>query len=534
MKSFTKLFIIKVVILIIFVQPIKSQVWQPDLENGKYKNPIIWADYSDPDVIRVGKDFYMTASSFNCVPALPILHSTDLINWEIINHAVKKFPDAYFNVPQHGKGVWAPSIRYHDDWFYIYWGDPDRGIFMVRTQDPYSNWSAPALVKKAFGNIDPCPLWDDDGKVYLVHAFANSRAGVSHILQLQELSSDGSSVTTNRNIIINGLPENNTLEGPKLYKRKGFYYIFAPAGGVAKGWQMVYRAKNIFGPYKGRKVLAQGNTSINGPHQGGWVELENGQNWFIHFQEFQPYGRIVHLQPVTWIDGWPVIGIDEDGDGVGYPVPEYSKPETKTMSTIKIPQTSDEFNDKNYNLAWQWQANFYEHWFSLSDKEGYLRLNAQYHNSPAPLWMVPNILCQKLPAPEFVVTTKMHGSNLKDQEKAGMVMMGLDYASLTLSATQDGFTLELAICKNAHEGYSEVTEQKIILDTGKIFLRTTYTKNGKCQFAYSVEGQDYIKIGQPFQVREGRWISAKIGIFALSKQETGLKGYADFDWFRIE
>ena len=151
-----------VILVLLCVQNFYAQKWIPDLSNGFYKNPVIWADYSDPDVIRTGNDFYMTASSFNCVPALPVLHSTDLVNWELINHAVKRFPDSYYDIVQHGNGVWAPSLRFHDGWYYIYWGDPDRGIYMVRAQDPYGDWSAPVLVKKAAGNIDPCPLWDDD------------------------------------------------------------------------------------------------------------------------------------------------------------------------------------------------------------------------------------------------------------------------------------------------------------------------------------------------------------------------------------
>lgn len=526
---------IKVLIFIIFFTiTLNAQVWQPDLGNGKYKNPIIWADYSDPDICRAGNDFYMTASSFNCVPALPVLHSTDLVNWEIINHAVKRFPDSYYDIPQHGNGVWAPCIRFYDDWFYIYWGDPDRGIYMVRTRDPKGDWSAPVLVKKAYGNIDPSPLWDDDGKVYLVHAFANSRAGVSHVLHLQELRNDGASVTKNRDIIIHGLPDNVTLEGPKFYKRNGYYYIFAPAGGVTTGWQMVYRSKNPFGPYESRKVLAQGNTNINGPHQGGWVELESGESWFVHFQELQPYGRIVHLQPVKWIDDWPVMGVDEDGDGTGDPVLEHNKPKVKVQSESKAPQTSDEFKNKEYNLAWQWHANYYDHWFSMTENEGNLRLYAQYHNNSASIWMVPNILAQKLPAPEFTVTTKMDVGKLKQKEKAGLVMMGLDYATLTMSPSDDGFELKLAVCKNAYQGYSEALMQKVYLNSGLVYLRTGFTSEGTCQFAYSTDGKSFTNIGEPFKVREGRWIGAKVGLFAISTQETGLKGYADFDWFRIK
>ena len=511
-----------------------TQTWQPDLENGMYKNPIIWADYSDPDVIRVGQDFFMTASSFHCVPALPILHSTDLVNWEIINHAVKHFSDPYFDIPQHGNGVWAPALRFHEGWYYIYWGDPDRGIFMVRTQDPYGEWSAPVLVKKACGNIDPCPLWDDDGRVYMVHAFANSRAGVSHVLQLQELNENGSSVTHNRDIIIHGLPDNPTVEGPKFYKRNGYYYIFAPAGGVAAGWQMVYRSKNIWGPYESRKVLATGNTNINGPHQGGWVELENGENWFVHFQEFQPYGRIVHLQPVHWIDGWPVMGNDEDGDGTGEPVMECRKPSRGEIPEIKTPQTTDEFNAPRYNPGWQWQANYFTHWYSLKERQGWLRLHTQYHHRPASLWMLPNIIAQKLPAPQFQVTTKMDASCLKPDERSGLIMMGLDYACLTLSPVQSGFNLKLAVCRNAHQGFSEQMAEAIPIEKASVFLSATFTKDGLCQFAYSQDGKKFIKIGKRFKVREGRWIGAKIGLFSVSSRETGLKGYADFDWFRIE
>lgn len=518
----------------LFFYMAQAQVWQPDQQDGSYKNPIIWADYSDPDIVRVGTDFYMTASSFNCVPALTILHSTDLINWKIINHAVKRFPDPYFNIPQHGNGVWAPSIRFHDGWFYIYWGDPDRGIYMVCTKNPREDWSAPVLVKKAYGNIDACPFWDDNGKVYMVHAFANSRAGVSHILQLQELTPDGSAVTKNRDIIINGLPDNHTLEGSKMYKRNGWYYIFAPAGGVATGWQMVYRSKDIWGPYEERKVLEQGNTKINGPHQGGWVELPNGENWFVHFQELQPFGRIVHLQPVKWIDDWPVMGRDEDGDGTGEPVDKFKKPETEKSSAVMLPQASDEFNEKQYNLGWQWQANYYDHWFSLFENPGQLRLFAQYHYTPASLWMVPNILAQKIPGPQFMATTKMDGSHLKPGEKAGLVIMGQDYAALTLSPESDGFALKLAVCKDARKGYSEEIKHKVDLNEAAIYLRVKMDPKGECRFAYSADGKNFKDVDFAFQAREGRWIGAKVGLFAVSEQQTGLKGSADFDWFRVE
>lgn len=509
-------------------------IYVPDLDNGKYKNPIIWADYSDPDIVRVGDDFYMTSSSFNCVPALPVLHSTDLVNWEIINYAVKRFPDPYFDKPQLGNGVWAPSIKFHDGWFYIFWGDPDRGIYMVRTQDPYAEWEAPVLVKKAYGNIDSSPLWDDDGKVYLVHAFANSRAGVSHVLQIQELDPvDLSANSKSRDIVIHGLPDNITLEGPKFYKRNGYYYIFAPAGGVPTGWQMIYRSKNVWGPYEEKKVLEQGDSEFNGPHQGGWVELENGENWFVHFQELQPYGRIIHLQPVKWVNDWPVMGEDEDGDGCGYPVAEYKKPKTG-KSEIKIPQTSDEFEGDDINLAWQWHANYYPNWYSLSKNEGNLRLVSQYHNVPGNIMLAPNLLSQKFPAPAFEASTKVDVSNLGPKEKAGLIVLGLDYAVLEIRKSGDENEIRLSTCKSADKGYSEDLDEKTKVSADVIYLSVAIAEGGKCQFKYSVDGKEFTNLGKAFQAREGKWIGAKVGLYAITSKSTGIPGYADFDYFRIE
>lgn len=511
-----------------------SQKWIPDLGNGMYKNPIIWADYSDPDAIRVGDDFYLTASSFNCVPALPILHSKDLVNWRIINYAVKRFPDEFYNKVQHGNGVWAPSIRYHKGWFYIYWGDPDRGIYMVRTQNPQGEWSAPILVKKAYGNIDPCPLFDDDGKVYLVHAFANSRAGINNILQVVELTPDGSQVTRERMIVYSGYPSHNTVEGPKFYKRNGYYYIFTPAGGVATGYQLVLRSKSVWGPYEEKIVLAQGKTNINGPHQGAYIELENGEGWFLHFQEKQPYGRIVHLQPVKWINDWPVIGNDPDGDGTGEPVLIYNKPSVKAKSEIVIPQTGDEFDNNNLSLAWQWHANWHEHWYSLKDEKGILRLYAQYNPDPNSLFMVPNLLLQKFPAPSFVVNTKIDISNLKNNEKAGIIIMGLDYSTWTLRKKGEQYELLYTQCKDADRGNDEQIIKIYKINRPEIFLQIKVDTTGNCNFLYSEDGKNFIDAGNSFKAREGKWIGAKVGLFAVSNEETGIKGFAKFDYFRIE
>lgn len=509
-----------------------AEPWNPDLGNGRFKNPVIFADYSDPDVVRVGHDFYMTASSFNCVPGLPILHSRDLVHWRIVNHALPRLYDASFDKPQHGNGVWAPAIRYHDGWYYIYWGDADHGIYMVRTQDPRGEWSAPVLVKKAYGNIDPCPLWDDDGRVYLVHAFAHSRAGVKSLIQVVELTADGSEILDKGTVVFDGHQDEPTIEGPKFYKRNGYYYIFAPAGGVTAGWQIVLRSKNVFGPYEERTVLARGDTPINGPHQGGLVELDSGESWFLHFQDREAYGRIVHLQPVEWVDDWPVIGRDPDGDGTGEPVLARAVPNVDPDPEYSIPQTTDEFEDQQINLAWQWHANPYPGWHSVLARPGFLRL----YGVPLPsgsLWQAPNLLLQKFPAPEFTATTTIDVSELGKTQRAGLVVMGDDYATL---AVRGGTRRELvyAICQGANAGKLEVADQTIRLDGDTIGLRVSVTEPGLCTFSYRLDGGAFKPIGRPFQAKPGAWIGAKVGLFCVDSRETGALGHADFEYFRIE
>ena len=345
------------------VPPGQSQQapWRPDLGDGTYRNPVIHADYSDPDVVRVGGDYFMVASSFNAVPGLPILQSRDLVNWRLIGHALPRLvPEPLFATPQHGKGPWAPSIRHHDGRFWIYYPEPDLGIFLVTATNPAGPWTGPVLVKGGKGLIDPCPLFDDDGQVYLIHAWARSRAGFANVLTLNRLSADGLRVLDEGKVIIDGdkLPGYRTLEGPKIYKRAGEYWVFAPAGGVKTGWQSVFRSKSIDGPFADRIVLEQGTTDINGPHQGASIESPAGEHWFIHFQDMDAYGRVVHLQPMTWReDGWPVMGRDADGDGKGEPVRTWRKPKTAGPAPQGAPPASDEFDQSRLGLQWQWQAN---------------------------------------------------------------------------------------------------------------------------------------------------------------------------------
>ncbi len=515
-----------------------SKVWMADNGDGTYKNPIINADYSDPDAIRVGDDYYLVSSSFEDIPGLPILHSKDLVNWTIIGHALKRMPPyEHFSIPQHGGGVWAPAIRYHNNEFYIYYPDPDFGIYMVKTKNIKGAWSEPVLVESGKGLIDPCPLWDDNGKTYLVHAYAGSRAGIKSVLVIKQMSPEGTKTLDEGVIVYDGHDTDPTIEGPKFYKRNSYYYIFAPAGGVSTGWQLVLRSKNIYGPYERKIVMEQGSTSVNGPHQGAWVDTKTGEHWFLHFQDKGPYGRVVHLQPMKWINDWPVIGIDKDGDGKGEPVLKYKKPNVGRAYPISSPQESDEFNDNKTGLQWQWMANPKATWAFANSSNGSLRIfSDKLPDSSKNLWNAPNVLLQKFPADEFMVTTKMtfKPNERLENEKAGLTVMGFSYASLTLKSKKDDIYLVFTVCKNADKGSSEnETSVKKAAD-GTIYLRVKVTEGAKCKFSYSTDGNQFIEVGEEFHAEVGRWIGAKVGIFCTREAQINDSGYADFDWFRVE
>ncbi len=505
------------------------------LASQTYTNPIIYADYSDPDVVRVGNDFYLTASSFNCIPGLPILHSKDLVNWKIIGHAIQQqTPAEVFAKPQHGNGVWAPAIRFHRGYFYIFYGDPDFGIYMVKARNAAGPWSKPLLVKAAKGWIDPAPFWDEDGNAYLVHAWANSRSGIKSILTINRLSADGTRLLDEGTMVFDGRVHHPTIEGPRLYKRNGYYYIFAPAGGVTSGWQTVLRAKNIYGPYEDRVVMDQGKTEINGPHQGAWVELKSGESWFIHFQDRGAYGRIVHLQPLTWKDDWPVIGVDTDGDGKGEPVASYGKPNVGREYTVQSPQTSDEFDGYRLGLQWQWHANPLNDWLSLSQRRGWLSLSS----IPLPahardLWQVPNLLLQKFPAREFTITTRVDASGLFAGESSGLVVMGGDYSYLGIIKTANGIRLIRVTCIDAAKNATEKQEGELGLKSQTVYLRVSVTDGANCEFSFSRDGRSFESLGEGFKAKPGVWIGAKVGLFALGPADASKRGHADYDWFRI-
>jgi len=590
----------------------QSESWNPD-KGTHYVNPVLNADYSDPDVCRVGNDFYMTSSSFSCFPGLQILHSTDLVNWEIIGAALTDYPGpgwsderpwetlsqqldkpydevpdshAWRTVPQHGNGVWAPAIRYHDGEFYIYCGDPDRGVFMVKTDDPRGRWEDPVWVVKAKGYIDPCPFWDEDGKAYLSHGCAGSRAGIKSVLFVAPMSPDGTRLLGPSRIVYDGHETQPTIEGTKFYKRGGYYYIFSPAGGVPTGWQVVLRSSSPWGPYEEKVVMAEGRSGVNGPHQGAWIDTPAGEHWFMHFQDKDAYGRVVHLQPMEWTsDGWPVIGLDKDGDGVGEPVMKHRKPALASSGVFQ-PAESDEFDSTELGLQWQWHGVPSPYWYYLNPAAresgtngiGALRL---YSVDQAEGWKnlgdSPNLLLQKTPADAFTATAKVRfvpNPQLKEKgESCGLVLMGQDYAALKMVDTEDGVMLQYVECKDALKGSEESVLYEVALDSeplptpySNIYMSTSVPpvapvsyeateaylrlkvmpreRKGDvpeltATFWYSPDGKKWTQLmpadqsGHTFTAEPGKWIGAKFGFFCNRLASKNDSGWMEIDWIKV-
>ena len=430
-----------------------------------YKNPILLCDYSDPDVVRVDDDFFLTASSFNFVPGLPILHSRDLLHWRLVNYAAKSIPLSGYEKVRNAKGLWAPSIRFHDGKFYIFVATPDEGIFFTSAANPFGEWSELQCVWSGRGFEDPCPLWETSAngneRLFVVHAYVKSRIGFNSKLGLLELDPKNFTAISEDKIIFDGTKTQPTIEGPKFYKRNGFYYIFAPAGGVTNGWQTVLRSKRIDGGYEEKIVLAQGKARTNGPHQGGWVTTPSGEDWFMHFQDSGIFGRIVHLQPMRWISDWPVMGnavafSDEKALSiVGEPVEKWKMPRIK--SKLESPESPNMTENVISPCAMTALKSPSEFQFSANPSE---RNFATTKNS---LWLTPSVCTKKIDSKKFSYEKEFSlAGEWRENERRGIIFLGNEYAALQIEKSgENEFTISYLESSGSESGDEERSENVI-------------------------------------------------------------------------
>lgn len=509
-------------------------------EAPRYQNPVLHADYSDPDVIRVGRDYYMVASTFHFSPGIPVLKSPDLVHWEIIGHVLPKLPFAaeYDMIApltlhdaitrptglglRYAGGPWAPAIRFHKGRFYVYWATPDEGVFMASAKDPAGPWTEPVAVIAQARLEDPCPFWDDDGSAWLIH----SRVGAGPLI-LHRMSADGTTVLDDGIVVAEDKEKLPVLEGPKLIKRKGWYYIFAPIGGVETGSQVVGRARQITGPYEWRTVLDQGSTTIQGPHQGGYVETPKGDGWFLHFNSTGAFGRINHLQPVQWQDDWPVMGEPIEGETFGQPVASARMPVNVPESKWPELQDSDEFDSTKLGLQWEWNHNPVDTAWSLKARPGWLRLRAL----PAShLVTARNTLTQILQGPSMTATTRIDITSMSEGQRAGLAMFGV--LPGWIGAVKEYGATQIVFSSAGSEAIVAPATSRVLQ------LRVQVGADQQAHFAYSLDdGAHFIAAGTPVALRFSWWKGARPALFTyvLSPPATATgSGYVDVDWFHVD
>lgn len=546
-----------------------------DLGCGYYRNPVLNGDFSDPDVIRVGDDFYMVCSDFHYM-GMQVLHSSDLVNWSIIGRVYDRLDidPAYGAMNAYGKGSWAPALRYHNGLFYVYFCTPDEGLYMSTASDPAGPWSPLHEVRRVSGWEDPCPFWDDDGQAYLGH----STVGAGPIV-LHRMSEDGRRLLDDGIIVYVG----KIAEGTKIYKRNGYYYLVIPEGGVETGWQTVLRSATLYGPYERRVTLRQGATKVNGPHQGSLVELESGETWFMHFQSAGALGRVCHLQPVRWEDGWPVMGAD------GEPVSVYVKPITgrigpagmsaiaggirelsdrkaegeiappegkaavieekasrsvgttdKAFWPVRLPQTSDAFSGPELGLQWQWNHNPVPEAWSLAARPGWLRLTAlppaeevpdqlrTEEGRPVPpplpeLLLARNSLTQKLIGSRGAAQVVLDPAGMKPGQRAGLALVGgREVNWIGAVAGTDGVRLAAVTAGTVYHGPP--------LGKGTVTLGAVIDAEGETAFRFASEGLGAMPFGGVFTLAAGFWKGARLALFCYTNGAEG--GWADFCSFR--
>lgn len=500
-------------------------VWTPDNGNGTFTNPILWGDWPDPDVIRVGDTFYLVSTSMHYVPGCPVLTSKDLVNWKMAGYAVERYDEdprydmkggnLYLN------GSWAATIRHHNGKFYIGFCTPygwgrEKGNFSICIADHVEGpWERVIFPEYLY---DPGLLFDDDGKVYVVHGQGT--------LYVTELNPDVRSVKGEKVKIWDRRFKNSHefgggfgMEGAHAYKINGKYYITCPAGGT-EGWQICLRSDHIYGPYE-HKLIMNDNSSYppNGLHQGGMVELKNGDWWFMIMQDRGAIGRVPCLVPVEWIDGWPMLGKN------GKDVITYRKPDVGKNFPVQVPATTDEFNTQKLGLQWQWNHNPDSEKWSLKARKGYMRLKASYAED---LKKARNTLTQRVQGPSSEGTVELEVTGLKNGNVAGFGIFEFPYAYVAVR--QSGDKKQIVMCNDG-----KIVEQIDDFQGNRIWIRARATdKDFQARFYYSLDNKDFTPIGDVLSMGLGLpWTANRFALFHFTTEKDGEDGYADFNWFRF-
>ncbi len=524
--------------------------WSADNGNGTYTNPLFYDEFSDPDIIRVGEDYYLAGTTMHSVPGLVVLHSKDLVNWEFSSYCFDRFDDSDdFNLRNgkeaYGQGIWAPAIRYHNGKFYIFSNINGHGLQVFISDSAKGPWKHHQIKGDIY---DLSVLFDDDGKIYAIHKYGN--------VTVTELKPDLSGPVEGSSKVV--IPEGNAMgEGHHIYKINGMYYILS-ADYSPMGRMQCARSKSIWGPYEtcviseresfgysaawtvnnvglGRPVPEDGFKFKNNKpsdetlicstiHQGGIVQALDGKWWGVSMQDFNAVGRTVCLSPVTWVDGWPYFGLEKN---LGRSPRTWFKPNNVVKTPVATYDRCDDFSGKTFKPIWQWNHNPNDKMWSLNkERKGWLRL----HSLPAKqlLW-AKNSLTQRAIGPVSYTSVKLDASKLKAGDEAGLGAINMPYASLGVVKTDKDLALRC---------YDQNTNKEVVqpLDKKVVWLRLwgDYDKS-QLQYSYSLDGKNWENIGEqmisPYQLKTFQGV--RVALYAFNKKNVN-GGVADFDNFKVE
>lgn len=531
-------------------QSLTTKTWSADNGNGTFTNPLFYDEFSDPDIIRVGEDYYLAGTTMHSVPGLVVLHSKDLVNWEFSSYCFNRFDDSDdFNLRNgkeaYGQGIWAPAIRYHNGKFYIFSNINGHGLQVFISDSAKGPWKHQHIKGDIY---DLSVLFDDDGKVYAVHKYGN--------VTITELKPDLSGPVEGQSKVV--IPEGNAMgEGHHIYKINGMYYILS-ADYSPMGRMQCARSKNIWGPYEtcviseresfgysaawtiqnvglGRPVPEDGfKFKANKPsgetlacstiHQGGIVQATDGKWWGVSMQDFNAVGRTTCLSPVTWVDGWPYFGLEKN---LGRSPRTWFKPNDAVKTPVVTYDRCDDFSGKTFKPVWQWNHNPDDKMWSLNkERKGWLRL----HSMPAQqlLW-AKNSLTQRAIGPVSYTSVKLDASRLKVGDEAGLGAINMPYSSLGVVKTGKDLVLRC---------YDQFTNKEVekAISQKVVWLRLwgDYDKS-QLQYSYSLDGKIWENIGEqilsPYQLKTFQGV--RVALYAFNKQEKN-GGVADFDDFKVE
>ena len=550
-----------------------AQSWTADNGNGTYTNPLFYDEFSDPDILRVGDDYYLAGTTMHTVPGLVILHSKDLVNWENISYCFDRFDfdDDAFSLKNHkeiyGQGVWAPAIRYANGQFYVFTNINGKGLQCYTSKDIRGPWKHHNMQGRIY---DLSVLFDDDGKIYAIHGYGE--------VKCTELKPDmsGPIEETERTII----PEGNAVgEGHHMYKINGMYYLIS-TDYKPNGRTLCSRSKSIWGPYETITITAdetfgyhaasltqvpQGEqyrighdgtkfgipevdkdaTACTNIHQGGIVEDQSGQWWALLMMDFHSIGRTVTLAPITWKDGWPMLGLEGN---LGRAPRTWLKPDVlrkeesgkwKEMTPSAPYDRCDDFDyspsSKKLKPIWQWNHNPDDTKWSL--KNGRLRLQSM----PAEqLMWARNTLTQRVIGPKSITTVELYAKGLNDGDVAGLGNINVPCSWIGIvkggkvkgaKGGKDVYTLRCF-----EQATNDTIDVPLSLPNGKIWLRCNGDyDNDQAQYAYSTDGTTYHSLGRmmPLSYQLISFQGSRHALFAFNhKGQKG--GYAEFDNFTVE